>query len=73
MIFDKLFDKPLLLIALASLYGFAYARSFLSGLIYYMLNKNAYRKRKKGQTFKEWLLYNRYNMDKIIYYNVFNN
>ena len=37
-----------------------YPRSFISGLIDYRLNKGARKKRKKGQTFIEWLLYLRY-------------
>ena len=70
-----IFDNPLLLITLASLFGFCYVRSFISGLIYYMLNKNAYRKRKKGQTFKEWLLYSRFQVEvpkfiRIFYYSI---
>lgn len=35
-------------------------RTFISGEIDYQLNKGAVKKRKKGQTFKEWLLYSRY-------------
>lgn len=40
-----------------------YARGFLSGLISYQLNNNAYKKRKKNQTFKEWLLYSRFKLE----------
>ena len=32
----------------------------LSNIIEYQLNKNAFKKRKKGMTFKEWFLYTRY-------------
>ena len=32
----------------------------LSNIIEYQLNKNAFKKRKKGLTFKEWFLYTRY-------------
>lgn len=42
------------------LLSFPYIRGFLSGVICYQLNKSAIKKRKKGQTFKEWFLYSRY-------------
>ena len=37
-----------------------YIRGFLYGLKRYQLNLSAYKKRKKGETFKEWLLYSRF-------------
>jgi hypothetical protein len=37
-----------------------FIRADISGIIAYRLNKNARKKRKKGQTFKEWFLYSRY-------------
>lgn len=40
--------------------SFICIRCFLSGIKSYQLNNNAYKKRKKGETFKEWLLYSRY-------------
>lgn len=42
------------------LLSFLYIRGFLGGVKYYQLNNSARKKRKKGQTFKEWLLYSRY-------------
>ena len=39
---------------------FCYLRAFLSGLKHYQLNNSAYKKRKKGETLKEWFLYSRY-------------
>lgn len=42
------------------LLSFLYIRGFLEGIKYYQLNTSARKKRKKGQTFKEWLLYSRY-------------
>lgn len=39
---------------------FAYIRGFIFGLKHYQLNKSAYKKRKKGETFKEWFFYSRY-------------
>lgn len=38
-------------------------RSFLDGLIIYILNKSAVKKRKKGQTLKEYLLYTRFRTE----------
>ena len=40
--------------------SFVAIRAFLGGLIRYLLNNRAYKKRKKGETFKEWLFYSRY-------------
>ena len=37
-----------------------YYRGFLNGAIHYQLNLSAYKKRKKGQSIKEWLLYSRF-------------
>ena len=38
-------------------------RGLLSCIKGYMLNKSAYKKRKKGETFKEWFLYSRYRTE----------
>lgn len=40
-----------------------YLRSLLSGIIRYQLNLSAYKKRKKRQTFREWLFYSRYKQE----------
>ena len=40
--------------------SFLYMRGFLYGIKRYQLNNSAYKKRKKGERFKEWLLYGRY-------------
>ena len=42
------------------LLSFTYLRGFLCGIKRYQLNNSAYKKRKKGETFKEWLFYSRY-------------
>lgn len=42
------------------LLSFLYIRGFLAGVKYYQLNNSAIKKRKKGETFKEWFLYSRY-------------
>ena len=39
---------------------FIFIRSFYSGIKLYQLNNSAYKKRKKGETFIEWLFYLRY-------------
>ncbi len=44
----------------AYIYSFLYQRSFLSGIKSYQLNNSALKKRKKGETFREWLFYSRY-------------
>ena len=51
------------LIIVASLYfliSFIYIRGFIYGIKRYQLNNSAYKKRKKDETIKEWLLYSRY-------------
>ena len=40
--------------------GFFLMRGFLGSVIYYQLNKSAVKKRKKGQSPKEWFLYSRF-------------
>lgn len=40
-----------------------YLRSLLSGILRYQLNLSAYKKRKKRQTFREWLFYSRYKQE----------
>ena len=42
------------------LMAFWIIRGFLLGIKEYPLNTSARKKRKKGQTFKEWFLYTRY-------------
>lgn len=41
-------------------FSFFYLRCFFYGIKLYQLNNSAYKKRKKGETFKEWFLYSRY-------------
>lgn len=49
-----------LLILVVFLLTFCYLRNLNSQIIDYQVNKSARRKRKKGQTFIEWLIYKRY-------------
>ncbi len=55
--------------------SFFYLRCFFYGIKLYQLNKSAYKKRKKGETFKEWFLYSRYTEEipkilRIFYFSV---
>ena len=50
-------------------------RGFLYGIMRYQLNNSAYKKRKMGENFKEWLFYSRYKGEipkvlRILYYTV---
>lgn len=40
--------------------AFAIIRSNISGILDYQLNRSAMKKRKKGETVKEWFLYSRF-------------
>ena len=40
--------------------SFFFLRCFLSGMKSYQLNKNALKKKKKGETFVQWLLYSKF-------------
>ncbi len=51
---------PTLHICFLLLVAFAGIRLQIGGIIDYQLNKNALKKRKIGQTAKEWLLYSRF-------------
>ena len=54
------FERQFLVIVLSYLlYISAIFHNFLSGFARYQLNRNAYKKRKKGQTLKDWFLLSR--------------
>ncbi len=53
-------ERQIILLVLSELLSFIYFRGFIVGIKFYQLNKSAYKKRKKGETFKEWLLYSGY-------------
>lgn len=53
-------QRQVALIAICYFLSFWCIRQELSGIIMYQLNNSAWKKRKKGMTFKEWLLYTRY-------------
>ena len=50
----------ILAISLSYFLSMLYIRRFLYGVKRYQLNLSACKKRKKGETFKEWLLYSRF-------------
>ncbi|MBR2342747.1 MAG: hypothetical protein IKA64_00665 [Clostridia bacterium] len=52
--------NQIIVIILCFILGFFYLRGFIWGIKLYQLNNSAYKKRKKGETFKEWLSYSRY-------------
>lgn len=67
------FKNQVIVILLCYLISLISLRSFLYGIKRYQLNNSAYKKRKKGETFKEWLFYCRYKeeipkMLRVLYY-----
>lgn len=54
------FLNQVIVISLCFFISFIFLRGFLYGLKRYRLNNSAYKKRKKGETVKEWFLYSRY-------------
>ena len=67
--------NQIVVIFLCFLVSFIYIRGFLYGIKRYQLNNSAYKKRKKGETFKEWLFYIRYKEEipkilRVLYYSV---
>lgn len=70
-----IFKNQIIVILLCFLIAFLDIRGFLCGIKRYQLNNSAYKKRKKGETFKEWLFYSRYKeeipkMLRALYYTV---
>ena len=53
-------QNQILVVFLMLFLVFWYLRGFFHGLKRYQLNKSAYKKRKEGETIKEWLLFSRY-------------
>ena len=69
------FKNQIIVILLCFLIAFLYIRGFLYGIKRHQLNNSAYRKRKKGETFKEWLFYSKYKEEipkilRVLYYTV---
>lgn len=67
--------NQLIAIVLCFLISFIYIRGVLYGVKRYQLNNSAYKKRKKGEPFKEWLFYSRYKAEipkilLVLYYSV---
>lgn len=53
----------ILLMPLVFLLALTLLRWLYTNIIYFQLNKSARKKRKQGQTFKEWLFYSRYRKE----------
>lgn len=53
-------DKQVILVSFLSVFSFFSIRSTLWGVKELYLSKNERKRRKKGQSFKEWFLYTRY-------------
>lgn len=69
------FRNQIIVIVLMFFLSFCDIRGFLWGVKRYQLNNSAYKKRKKGETFKEWLFYSRYKEEipkilRALYYSV---
>lgn len=69
------FKNQCVVIILCYFISLLFVRGFLYGIKRYQLNNSAYKKRKKGETFKEWLFYSRYKeeipkMLRVLYYTV---
>ena len=69
------FKNQVILILLCYFISLLYVRGFLYGIKRYQLNNSAYKKRKKGETFKEWLFYSRYKEEipktlRVLYFSV---
>jgi len=67
--------NQIVVVLLCFLISFLDVRGFLYGIKRYQLNNSAYKKRKKGETFKEWLFYSRYKEEipkilRVLYYTV---
>ena len=52
--------RQILVIFLLFLLYFFFIRGFIGGLLRYQLNKSSYRKKRKNESIKEWLLYTNY-------------
>ena len=69
------FKSQIIFILLLYFLSFTDIRWFLYGVKRYQLNNSAHKKRKKGETFKEWLFYSRYKEEiprilRVLYYTI---
>ena len=48
------------IVGVISVFSFCHLRSFISGEIVYQMSYRTFRRKKKGQTLKEWFLYSRF-------------
>lgn len=69
------FKNQVIVILLCYFISLIFVRGFLYGIKRYQLNNSAYKKRKKEETFREWLFYISYKEDipkllRVLYYSV---
>ena len=57
------FKNQITVISLLFILSFLFLRMFFYGIKRHCLNNSAYKKRKKGETFLEWLFYSRYKKE----------
>ena len=53
-------ERQIVIYVIGGLLTLLFLRDFIRGIKFYQLNKSAYKKRKEGATFKDWLLYSGY-------------
>lgn len=56
-------SRQILVVILCYLLSFLFIRGFLWGVKGYLVNKSSRKKRKKGETLKDWFLYSRYRTE----------
>ncbi len=61
----------LLIVSLCLIYFFCCMRLVMTGIVDYLMNNSAIRKRKKGMTFKEWFCYSRFRTEIPKYHIIF--
>ena len=70
--YDYQFFVVLFVLIAFSLLVYACYRSWVCGIKYYQLNKNALKKRSKGQSFWEWLFLSRFKEEIPLFFRIFN-
>lgn len=56
-------DGQIIVIFICFFISVWFDRGFLGGIVLYQLNNSAYKKRKKGETLREWLFFSRYHQE----------
>jgi len=70
-----IFKNQVIVILFCYFISLLFIRCFLYGIKRYQLNNSAYKKRKKEETFKEWLFYSKYRKEiprilRVLYYSI---